>query len=691
MATTVECVIPVDTHCNDCATKMEARIRCIGGVTDVRTEHPEGRTEVRFDPQVIPDADARAAVAKVAAATVHREVPRAHSRGNTVALLAAAICWVCGIGLLLLPNAGSLFGVVLLADGFLYSAALVGGWPILQGAVRSLRKGRLGINALIVVAAVGAAALGELFEAASLVVLFGASEWLEHRARGRARHMAEGLLEEAPDTALALRGGRRQELPVEAIDVGELVLVRPGDRIGLDGVVRSGSSWVDEAAITGEGTPASKTPGDVVYAGSLNGAGALEVETTSEATGSTIARIAELVSRALTSRPRVQRTVDRFAKVYTPIVVGMSILVAVVPVLLGQPARPWILRALTLLVVSCPCAFVISLPATMAAALTAGARSGLIIKGAERLEQAAKASVVAFDKTGTLTTGDLDVQVLSVEGRDASEILRIAASLEANSEHSIGRAILARATGVELSAVDGFRALPGLGVEGTIAGVKYSLGKPALFSDDVLRASGSLWKDERAVFLGTETHLLGAIRLMDRVREEAQGIVSQLSNLGVRSVIVTGDRASAAESCAAQVGIKETYGDLMPEEKQAVVKRLRGTGVVCMVGDGINDAPSLAAADVGIAMGLSAAMTAEAGDVILSDGGLMGVTKLIRLARRAFRVAKGDMVVALVLKAVVAGLALAGVTSLALAVIVGDVGATLLVTLNAIRLGRARL
>jgi len=628
----------------------------------------------------------------VAAATPHQAESHGHAHGSTAGLWAAAALWIVGIGLQLAHATPVLFGPVELPDAFLLVAVAFGGWPILKGAVRSVRKRRLGINVLISIAVVGAVAIGELFEAASLVVLFGLSEWLEHRAKGRARRMVGELLDGAPDMAIVLCDGRKNALPVEAIRVGEVILVRPGDRIGLDGVVKRGSSWVDEAAITGESRPVSKSIGDTVYAGSLNGDGALEVDVTRDAGHSAIARIAQLVSEALANRPMIQRVVDRFARVYTPIVVLAAVLVVLIPLALGLPARPWILRALTFLVVSCPCAFVISLPATMAAALSVGARSGLVIKGAEYLERAARTGVVAFDKTGTLTTGQLDVEVIPFGEEDPMELLRLAAALESSSEHPIGRAITRRAEDVHLPTVVGFRAIPGEGVTGTIDGVAYVLGKPTLLPTEVLDAEEVSQLDDRMVVLASENRLLGGFRLRDHLRSEAADVVADLGRMGIRSVLVTGDRRGAAEDCAAVAGIGDVRSDLLPHEKQDVIGQLGDSDTtVCMVGDGINDAPSLAAADVGIAMGVSSAITAEAGDVVLADGGLSGIPKLIRLARRALTVARANMAVALVLKAVVVALSLAGVTSLALAVVVGDVGATLLVTVNAIRLARAKL
>ncbi len=692
MASSIEYVIPIETHCPTCAQRMESRMCHIGGITRVRADHHERRVVVHYDPDLISRTHARTAVEKVANATTHRNTQHAHAHGHgSTGLLAAGMLWLIGIGLLL-PGADiRLLGTVSLSNGFLSLAILIGGWPILCGAWRSLRKRQLGVNVLIAIAAIGATALGELFEAASLVVLFGASEWLEHRASAKARRVAESLLEETPDTAVALREGKEQMLPVEAVEVGEHVLVRPGDRIGLDGIVHHGRSWVDESAITGESTPAAKLPGDTVYAGSLNCEGALEILTTREAKGSTIAQIAKLVSEAMAKRPKVQRLVDRFARVYTPIVVGASICLAVLPVLLGQPARPWIMRALTMLVLSCPCAFVISLPATLAAALHAGARNGLIIKGGEHLERAARTSMVSFDKTGTLTTGDLVADVIAASESDANRVQELAASLEARSEHAIGKAILAQARGIEQLPVEGFRALPGRGVRGFIAGEEYLLGNRSLFSQELLAASPLAARDDCAVLLGTKTSILGGFRLSDRVRDESPTVVASLEQLGVRSVMLTGDRASAAQRTAQTIGITETHAGLLPEHKLMVIDRLRTNDVVCMVGDGINDAPALAAADVGVAMGLSAATTSEAADIVLSDGGLRGLPKLIRLARRAFRIAYWNMIAALALKGIVAGLAIFGFTSLALAVIVGDVGATLLVTANAVSLSRAKL
>jgi Cd2+/Zn2+-exporting ATPase len=691
MPPTAECVIPLEAHCRACAERIERRIGRAEGVTNARVEHGEGRAVLRFDPSVLPAEQARTVAERVAAATPHREEPHGHAHGGTAGLWAVAVLWIIGIGLRLVDAAPLLFGVIELRDAFLLVAVALGGWPILVGAARSIRRRRLGINVLITVAAVGAAAIGELFEAASLVVLFGLSEWLEHRAKGRAHRMVEELLDGAPDTAIVLCEGRRNVLPVEAIGAGQRILVRPGDRIGLDGVVNRGSSWVNEAAITGESRPVSKSTGDTVYAGSLNGDGALEVNVTRDAGHSAIARIAQLVSEALANRPKIQRVVDRFAKVYTPIVVFAAVLVVLIPLVLGLPARPWILRALTFLVVSCPCAFVISLPATMAAALSAGARSGLVIKGAEYLERAARTGVVAFDKTGTLTTGQLDVEILPFEGEAPTELLRLAAALESSSEHPIGKAIARRAEGILLPAVEDFRAIPGVGVKGSVDGVTYVLGKPDLLPGEAFDAERPSQLDDRMVVLGSESRVLGGFRLRDRLRSDAADVVSELQRMGIRSALVTGDRRGAAEECAASAGIVDVYSDLLPHEKQELIAQLRGSEAVCMVGDGINDAPSLATADVGIAMGVSAAITAEAGDVVLADGGLSGVPKLIRLARRALTVARANMIVALALKAAVVGLSLAGVTSLALAVVVGDVGATLLVTINAIRLARARL
>ena len=433
-----------------------------------------------------------------------------------------------------------------------------------------------------------------------------------------------------------------------------------------------------------------KEEGALVYAGTLNEDGALEIRVSRPAGDSTLARIARLVEEAQRDKAPVQRLVDRFARFYTPAVVGAAALVAGLPPLLGLPPRAWLLRALTLLVIACPCALAISTPATMVSALVASARRGILVKGGAALEAAAKMRHLALDKTGTLTTGELRARPVPLDGVPPEEVVRTAAALERGSEHPIARAIRELAEGEDsLPEVKNFQALPGLGVRGRIGGEEYLVGRPELFSDLPKEAEGLLADGASLVLVGKPDRPFGAIVLSDQLRPEARGALGLLKGLGVRPVLLTGDREAAARAVAEALGIEEVHAELLPEEKVEWVKKLKSRGGVAMVGDGINDAPALAAADVGIAMGtIGTDVAIEAGDVALMRDDLSGVPELISLGRRSLAVIRGNVAVALALKLLVAALAFAGYASLALAVLIGDVGATLLVTASAMRLQR---
>ncbi|NOX44954.1 MAG: cadmium-translocating P-type ATPase [Caldiserica bacterium] len=514
------------------------------------------------------------------------------------------------------------------------------------------------------------------------------SRWLEERAAARARRSIRDLLDRAPKRVTVLRDGRELELPVEAVSPGEVILVRPGETIGLDGVVARGRSSVSEAAITGESTPVTKEEGDPVYAGTLVEDGSLEIRVTRPAGESTLARIAALVEEAQHRKAPVERFVDRFARYYTPTVVGIAVLVALVPSLLGLPARTWIFRALMLLVIACPCALAISTPVAMVSALVAAAKRGILVKGAAALEAIAGVRFLALDKTGTLTTGELRAEVFPLDGADPGEILRIAAALERGSEHPIARAIRALAgDGDSLPDVEDFRALPGRGVRGRIGGEEYVVGRPELFRTLPEAVREFVASGKSLVLVGKPEMPMGVILLSDELRPEAKGALAALRGLGVEPVLLTGDRAPVARRVAEALGIEEVHAELLPEEKLSLVEGLRERGGVAFVGDGINDAPALAAADVGIAMGAIGTDAAiEAGDVALMRDDLRGIPELVTLGRRALRVVRANIAVSIALKLVVAGFAFAGLASLALAVLIGDVGASLLVTGNAMRL-----
>ncbi|HIQ00264.1 TPA: cadmium-translocating P-type ATPase [Candidatus Bipolaricaulota bacterium] len=678
-------------HCPTCARQVAGRVAAVAGVARAEVDQLTGSLVVAYDPRRIAPEDLSRAVAAISGHISHPEEEGKGKLEGILTLVSGTLLVAGGLatlsgGLTLGPVAGALIPLSSVLFGL---GALLGGIPVARRALAELRRRLLGIDLLVSIAITGALALGETFEAGSLAFLFGVAEWLEDRAAGRARRSLRELLDRVPKRATVLRGGGELELPVEAISPGEVILVRPGETIGLDGVVVRGRASVSEAAITGEATPVLKEEGSPVYAGTLNEDGALEIRVTRPVGDSTLARIAKLVEEARRRKAPTERLVDRFARYYTPAVVGVALLVATLPPLLGLPPRVWLLRALTLLVIACPCALAISTPAAMVSALVASARRGILVKGGAALEAVAKVKHLALDKTGTLTTGELQAQVVTLDEKPPEEVLLIAAALERGSEHPIARAIGRLAEGTPLPQLDSFQPLPGRGVRGVIQGQEYLVGRPELFPPLPNQVEELLTEGNSLVIVGKPNHPFGVILLSDRLRPEAREALSRLTALGVKPVLLTGDRAPPARAVAAALGIEEVHAELLPEEKVEWVKRLKSRGGVAMVGDGVNDAPALAAADVGIAMGaIGTDVAIEAGDVALMKDDLAGVPELISLGRRSLSVIRTNVAVALFLKLLVAALAFAGYASLALAVLIGDVGATLLVTANAMRLQR---
>ena len=573
-------------------------------------------------------------------------------------------------------------------------------------ALRAVRARVLDINVLMIVAVTGAGVLGEWAEAAAVVWLFGIAEWLEHQSMTRSRLAIRSLMTLAPDLAMVRRAGREVELPVGDVVPGDVVIVHPGRRVPVDGVVSAGRSEVDQSPITGESFPAAKTSGDEVFAGSVNGLGALEVRVTRATDDTTLARIVRLVEQAQRARAPMQAFVDRFARRYTPAVVLLAIVVAVVPPLFAggggwlAAQQVWGYRALALLVVACPCALVISTPVSVVSALTAAARAGVLIKGGRHLERLAAIRCVAFDKTGTLTHGRITVtDVLGVDGAGSDGVLSVAAALESRSEHPIGRAIVSRArlAGIAFGAGEGFRALPGLGAEATVAAVPAIVGSHRLFEerrlctpalhdrlDEVERRGGT------PVLVGHGGAALGVIGLADEMRDDGRAAVAGLRRAGVRRVVLlTGDHAASAEAAAGAAGLDEAHAALLPEDKVRHVHRLRAAhGPVAMIGDGVNDAPALASADVGIAMGAAGTDVAlETADVALMSDDLGRLPFAIELGRRTLRTIRQNIAIAIGLKLAFVVLATMGAATMWMAIL-ADTGASLLVTANALRLRR---
>jgi Cd2+/Zn2+-exporting ATPase len=553
----------------------------------------------------------------------------------------------------------------------------------------------------MLVAVAGAVALGQWSEGASVVLLFALAQLLESRAMERARGEIRALMDLAPQTALVTREGVERVLPVDDVGVGDTVIVRPGEKIPLDGKVIGGTSHVNQAPVTGESLPVEKSAGADVFAGTINGRGALEVGVTRLRRDSTIARIIHLVERAQAQRAPSQTFVDRFARVYTPAVLVLAVAIAVLPPVLGGGAwSTWFYRSLVLLVISCPCALVISTPVSIVSALAAAARKGVLIKGGARLEKLAAVRCVAFDKTGTLTTGQLRVtDVIGVDGVGPREILAAAASLEKRSEHPIGRAIVehAQADGVAITAVTGFQSLPGRGAEATIGNARVLVGSHRLFeerrlcSPEMHSATESLaYQGRSTVMVATNGAPVGVIGVSDQVRETARDTVALLRSQGVAHVaLLTGDHEAAARALAESVGADEYRASLLPGDKVTAVEELRRLhGSLAMVGDGVNDAPALASADVGIAMGVAGTDAAlETADVALMADELAKIPYALRLSRATTRNIRANIGFSLAIKGVFLVMAIAGSATLWMAV-VADMGASLVVIGNALRLLR---
>jgi Cd2+/Zn2+-exporting ATPase len=585
--------------------------------------------------------------------------------------------------------------------GFFIGSMVAGGWHIGIKAFKSVRMFSLDMNFLMTMASIGAIALGHYAEGAAVVFLFAVSLVLESVSMDRTRRAIRSLLSLSPLSATILRDEAETTVAVEEIAVGDIVIVRPGERIGVDGKVVKGRSTVNEAPITGESMPVPKGEGDPVYAGSFNQRGSLNVQTSKRATDSTIARMIHLVEEAQSKKAPSQSFVDQFARYYTPAVFGLAIVLALVPpVLFHGLFAIWLYRALVLLVIACPCALVISTPVTLVSALTTAARNGVLVKGGKYLELLSHVRAVAFDKTGTLTEGrPVVTDVVSLNALSPTELIRIAAAAEIHSEHRLADALLRKAEeeGISFSDVttEDFASITGKGIRTKVNGKTYVIGNHQLMEE--LGVCGPAvekvlfdleQQGKTAVIVSDDQQVLGIIAIADRIRRESRSTVGALHKLGVRRVVLlTGDNAGTASSVAGLLGVDELKSELLPEDKLTGVQKLRSQwGPVAMVGDGINDAPALAAADVGIAMGAAGSDTAlETADVVLMADNIAKVPFSISLGRKALRVIKQNISLALAIKAAFILLAVFGLTSLWLAILADD-GATLVVILNSLRL-----
>ncbi|WP_245234296.1 heavy metal translocating P-type ATPase [Methylotenera oryzisoli] len=609
---------------------------------------------------------------------------------GVAATLSEVVGWIAGV------QEWAIIALALLA-------ILSGGLPTYKKGWVALKNGNLNINALMSIAVTGAVAIGHWPEAAMVTFLFALAELIEAKSLDRARNAIRGLMELAPETAtVRQQDGNWLDMAAKEVPLGAVVRLRPGERIALDGIVTSGRSAVNQAPITGESMPVDKAEGDVVFAGTINETGSFEYRVTAEASHSTLSRIIHAVESAQGSRAPTQRFVDQFAKIYTPSIFAIALLVAILPPLLnGGSWLDWIYKALVLLVIACPCALVISTPVTIVSGLAAAARKGILIKGGVYLEEGHQLTTLALDKTGTITHGKpAQTDFIALTGDDVTQIHTLAASLAARSDHPVSLAIAraANESGIVLLDVADFAAILGRGVKGSIDGHTYQLGNHQLIEDLGLCSAdieAKLMPLERqgktAVLLANQTGVLGIFAVADTVRDTSRQAIAELHSLGVKTLMLTGDNAHTAEAIASEVGIDEARGNQLPENKLTTIEQLLkdgNGGKIGMVGDGINDAPALARADIGFAMGAAGTDTAiETADVALMDDDLRKIPAFVRLSRDTAAILKQNIALALGIKLVFFMLTFVGMTTMWMAVF-ADMGASLLVVANGLRLLR---
>ncbi|HTX70341.1 MAG TPA: cation-translocating P-type ATPase [Thermoleophilia bacterium] len=754
--------------CADCAVKLQGALRREPGVRDADVNFGAATLAIAIDPGQTAMPDVYRAVRRLGYDTVERRAEAARQDGGTPAAAArtgrgfwlteprALATLVSGVFTL----AGFVaYAVAPAAAPWLFAAAAVsGGVFVARAAVFSLHGRQVDMNVLMTLAMIGAAAIGQWSEAALVAFLFSFGTVLQAATLERTRRAISGLMKLAPPTATVLRRcpseGELEETDVDAagILVGEVVVIHPGERAAVDGVVVEGAAAADQAPVTGESAPVAKGPGDQVFAGSIIEGGTLRVRATAAASDTTIAKIVHMVEEAQAQRAPAETIVDRFASRYTPAVVALAAAVAFVPPLFGASFETWFYRGLALLIISCPCALVISTPVSVLAALARATRNGVLIKGGAYLEQMAGIKAVAFDKTGTLTLGRPQVtDVVVLNGASEEHVLEVAAALERYSEHPLARAITARADDLGVAVrpavpaaacacagpgccaaeaaavgtlehgdrprdrgghehdhthgrrdgrvgpdVERFRAIPGRGVRAELDGRLHFVGRPDLLGahaeDAALRAAVERLERQgkTAVAVGDEDGALGVIAVSDPLRDDAREALEQLRALGVTHVaMLSGDNPDTAAAVAAEAGVTDVRAGLLPQDKVAAVAEIADrAGAVAMVGDGVNDAPALAAASIGIAMGAAGTDAAlETADIALMGDDLSAVPDTIRLARRTTRVIWQNIVFSVVVKSVFLVLAPLGLVTLWLAVF-ADMGTSLLVTGNGLRLYR---
>ena len=708
--------------CADCAARLEQAILTLPGVLEAQVIFATSQMRVRaisadgLEEGVTQRSAEMGYQAHPASKASAGPAPRPHDwRAYLFEKRRGFLTAACGMFLFLAAalhalNVGESFTIPLYA-----LALLTGGYYIARSGWAVLRTTHSpDMNTLMSIAAIGAIFIGEWEEGATAMFLFALGNMLEALSMDKARQAIRELIKLTPREATRIHGEHADRVPVEQLRIGDLIEVKPGERVPMDGTVAQGRSALDQAPITGESTPVDAQPGASIYAGSINGHGALLVRVTKLAADNTLARIVQMVQEAQARRAPAQRFVDQFAKYYTPSVLALAAAVAILPPLvLGDPFSRWFYRALVLLVISCPCALVISTPVAIVSAISSAARRGVLIKGGTHLESIGRVRVVAFDKTGTLTEGkpavtdivpldgSTEVSVLgehpSTCGHTAEGLLTLAASIEAHSQHPVAKAVAeeARQRGLSLLSVSDYQELTGRGAQGRIGDRIYYVGNHSLFQELVphavlvcqqvedLEAQG-----KTAILVGDQSDVLGIIAVADSVRKASASVVSQLRRLGIRKIVMlSGDNERTAMAIAREAGVVDVQANLLPQDKVTAIELLlKESGNVAMVGDGINDAPALARAAVGIAMGAAGSDAAlETADIVLMADDLSRIPYVVRLGRRTLARIQENIAVSLLIKGIFLVLALTGLATLWMAVF-ADMGTSLLVTFNGMRL-----
>ncbi len=583
------------------------------------------------------------------------------------------------------------------------AGALIAGYEIAIMAYKSLvNRHTVGPAMLMCIACVASFIIGHPEEGAAVTFLYYIAEFLEDYAEHRAKRSIKSLVEIAPETARVKVGDSEEIKNVDDVNIGEIVIVKPGDKVPLDGNVISGSSSINQASITGESVPVLKEVGDEVFSGTVNEDGYLEIVVTKKAKDSVISKIVTLVKRSQLNRSETESLVEKVAKYYTPVMMVAAAIVAFIPPLLfGQPLVDWVYKALSLLVISCPCAFLISTPVGMVSAITAATKNGVLIKGSTYVEEMRGVKAVIFDKTGTLTEGRLELSEVEIldESYSEEDVIKIAASLEHNSSHPIAQAIVNYATlnDIEFDDIDEFKNVPGKGILANIGTERYYAANESLIEGsafDISREDINRYSAEgkTLVFIGNSEKVLAIITVSDKIRKNASEVIKDLKEQGVQTVMLTGDNKIAAQSVASDIGIDYVYSNLMPEDKLNILDTIRNKfGDVAMVGDGINDAPALARANIGIAMGAAGSDVAiETADVALMQDDISKLPYLFSLSHKTMGIIKQNITVAIAVKLLCVILAILGIITLMMSVGFGDLGLTLLVILNSLRIGMVK-